>query len=42
MEVGRWKWEDGSGKMEVGRWKLEVGRHEVIFRWCIMINKSFK
>ena len=33
MEVGRWRWEDGGGKMEVGRcrWedaggKMEVGR----------------
>ena len=25
MEVERWKWKDGSGKMEVGRWKWEDG-----------------
>jgi hypothetical protein len=25
MGDGRWKWENGSGKMEVGKWKWEEG-----------------
>ena len=25
MEMGRWRWKDGDGKMEMGRWRWEDG-----------------
>jgi hypothetical protein len=33
LEVGRWKWGDGSREWEVWRWKFGVGSWKGVGRW---------